>query len=113
MQDNAGMGIRARAWVTKIDHSVDPPRPVEEVFVENGVVLGRRALSGEEKEEDMARDLKHVLDLLDAMTAPAGTSADHQGGWDACRAEARSVVARWMAEDATAPRKGEAADAPR
>lgn len=28
--------IRERTWVTKIDHSGETPRPVEEVFIENG-----------------------------------------------------------------------------
>ena len=32
--------MRERVWVTKIDHTDDPPRPVEEVALEDGRVVG-------------------------------------------------------------------------
>lgn len=37
-QDKAGAGVRERIWVVKVDHTVEPPQPIEEVFVENGEV---------------------------------------------------------------------------
>jgi hypothetical protein len=43
----------------------------------------------------MVNDLQRVVDLLDAMTAPANNSAAFQGGWDACRAEARKTILEW------------------
>ena len=38
-QDSEGARLRERVWVTKIDHTTDPPRPIEEIFVENGDIV--------------------------------------------------------------------------
>lgn len=38
-RDEAGARVRERVWVTKVDHSVDPPVAVEEVFVEDGQLM--------------------------------------------------------------------------
>lgn len=42
--DDGPLQVRARAWVTVVDHTVEPPVPVEEIFIENGTVMERRAL---------------------------------------------------------------------
>ena len=38
MQDTVGTPMRERVWVEKIDKTEDPPRLVEVVLVENGLV---------------------------------------------------------------------------
>lgn len=49
--DKASAGIRERIWVTKFDHTADPPRQVEEVFIENGrLVSVTRAEAPEAKD---------------------------------------------------------------
>lgn len=46
--------IRERVWVTKFDHSTEPPTPVEEIFIENGQLMGIRQITP--KESDDARN---------------------------------------------------------
>jgi len=53
----------------------------------------------------MATDLQRVVDLLEAMTAPANNSFAFQGGWDACRAQAKSIIADWMSKPSMAAKK--------
>lgn len=36
--DRAVPKTRERVWVSKMDHTTDPPTPAGEVFIENGVV---------------------------------------------------------------------------
>lgn len=50
MEDLSGISMRTRAWITKYDHSVDPPRPIEEVFIENGRIVSVTPLSTEQEE---------------------------------------------------------------
>lgn len=50
--DHAGARLRERIWVTKFDHTVDPPRPIEEVFIENGVVMSVTPLSPDTDDAD-------------------------------------------------------------
>ena len=52
MGDVTAPRIRERVWVTKYDHSTDPPTPVEEVFVENGVVRSVRTLGRDQPQEE-------------------------------------------------------------
>ena len=112
MRDVNTPNIRERVWIEIIDHEQDPPKPVEEIFIENGVVRERRAIGREEGLEKgttrrrlhpsaLSEDLSRVVRLLEAMTPPAGTSADSQAGWDACRAEAMRTIAGWA--NAVAP----------
>ena len=39
MPENGEVGIRTRIWITKIDHSGEWPREVEEVCIEAGRVV--------------------------------------------------------------------------
>ena len=45
--ESGSTGTRERTWVMKFDHATDPPTPVEEVFIENGVVVSTRAVGPE------------------------------------------------------------------
>lgn len=38
MGDSASAGLRERLWITVVDHEQDPPQPVREIFIENGVI---------------------------------------------------------------------------
>lgn len=40
MSDKSAPQVRERMWVEKFDHTVDPPRLEETVFIENGEVVG-------------------------------------------------------------------------
>lgn len=50
--DIGGARVRERVWVTKIDHTEDPPRVVEEVFIENGQVQPAPTEAGKEEPRD-------------------------------------------------------------
>ncbi len=41
MQDAQSPKIRERIWVKKLDKTYDPPRVIEEVFIENGQLVER------------------------------------------------------------------------
>ena len=51
MRDVSTPHIRERVWIEIVDHTVEPPRPVEEIFVENGEIRERRRLDGPPLEE--------------------------------------------------------------
>lgn len=42
--DAQGPRLRERIWLEKWDKTVDPPVLVEEIFVEDGKIIERRAL---------------------------------------------------------------------
>ena len=52
MRDVNTPNIRERVWVEIIDHTVEPPRPVEEIFIENGEIRERRRLDGQLQHEE-------------------------------------------------------------
>ena len=45
MADKAGLPLRERVWITIVDHEQEPPRPVEEIFIENGRIQERKSLT--------------------------------------------------------------------
>lgn len=73
MADRAAQAIRERIWITKFDHATDPPRAVEEVFVENGVIMETRDLTGDpdearERQEIVAADVGELA--IDEIVQP-------------------------------------------
>jgi hypothetical protein len=56
MKDATTPNIRERVWVTVVDHTQDPPQPVEEIFIENGNVQSRRRLNDQPTSDERTRD---------------------------------------------------------
>ena len=56
MKDQSAPALRERVWITKFDHSVDPPRAVQEVFIENGVVVSATDNPQQEEAGDEGRE---------------------------------------------------------
>ena len=53
--ERSSVGVRERVWITKWDHTVDPPCQIEEVLIENGVIQAV-TLGHDARTEDQARD---------------------------------------------------------
>lgn len=53
-EESIGPNIRERLWIEKFDHDEDPPRLIESVFVENGVIVERRTHHAKEAEAGTA-----------------------------------------------------------
>lgn len=54
--ETSAAGVRERIWVTKLDHSTDPPREVETVFIENGEVIEVTTPVEQKEESDGGQD---------------------------------------------------------
>lgn len=60
-QDEQGPRLRERVWLEKWDKTVDPPRLIEEIFVEDGRVISRRAPVVEPVEPEGDLEDRHAV----------------------------------------------------